>query len=34
MLPLLSRMAADNWRGLSVVYVCPMRALLNNLEPD
>ena len=33
MLPLLSRMAAENWRGLSVVYVCPMRALLNNLEP-
>jgi ATP-dependent Lhr-like helicase len=32
-LPLLSRMAAENWRGLSVVYVCPLRALLNNLEP-
>jgi ATP-dependent helicase Lhr and Lhr-like helicase len=33
MLPLLSRMSAGNWRGLSVVYVCPLRALLNNLEP-
>ena len=33
MLPLLSRMAAGNWHGLSVVYVCPLRALLNNLEP-
>ena len=32
MLPLLSRMAADDWRGLSVVYVCPLRALLNNLR--
>jgi ATP-dependent Lhr-like helicase len=33
MLPLLSRMAAESWHGLSVVYVCPLRALLNNLEP-
>ena len=33
LLPLLSRMAAGNWHGLSVVYVCPLRALLNNLEP-
>jgi ATP-dependent Lhr-like helicase len=32
-LPLLSRMAKDGWRGLSVLYVCPLRALLNNLEP-
>lgn len=32
-LPLLSRMAAEDWRGLSVLYVCPLRALLNNLEP-
>ena len=30
--PLLSRMLAENWRGLSVLYVCPIRALLNNLE--
>ncbi|WP_322753664.1 DEAD/DEAH box helicase [Frankia sp. Cas3] len=33
MLPLLSRMTGDGWRGLSVLYVCPLRALLNNLEP-
>jgi len=32
-LPMLSRMARDSWRGLSVLYVCPLRALLNNLEP-
>nr|WP_269091194.1 DEAD/DEAH box helicase [Actinopolymorpha cephalotaxi] len=32
-LPLLSRMAAEGWRGLSVLYVCPLRALVNNLEP-
>jgi len=31
--PLLSRMATDDWRGLTVLYVCPLRALLNNLEP-
>lgn len=31
--PLLSRMATQDWRGLSVLYVCPLRALLNNLEP-
>lgn len=31
--PLLSRMAAQGWRGLSALYVCPLRALLNNLEP-
>jgi ATP-dependent Lhr-like helicase len=33
MLPLLSRAEAEHWRGLSVLYVCPLRALLNNLEP-
>ena len=32
-LPLLSRMAGEGWRGLSALYVCPLRALLNNLEP-
>ena len=32
-LPLLSRIATDGWRGLSVLYVCPLRALLNNLHP-
>lgn len=31
--PLLSRMAQEDWRGLTVLYVCPLRALLNNLEP-
>jgi ATP-dependent Lhr-like helicase len=31
--PLLSRMEAEGWRGLTVLYVCPLRALLNNLEP-
>lgn len=31
--PLLSRMAVEEWRGLTVLYVCPLRALLNNLEP-
>jgi len=32
-LPVLSRMLDENWRGLSVLYLCPLRALLNNLEP-
>ncbi|MHA7653803.1 DEAD/DEAH box helicase [Mycobacterium sp. ML4] len=31
--PLLSRMAGDDWQGVSVLYVCPLRALLNNLLP-
>jgi len=31
--PLLSRMAAEDWHGTSVLYVCPLRALLNNLAP-
>lgn len=31
--PLLSSMAQDQWRGLSVLYVTPLRALLNNLLP-
>jgi len=31
--PLLSRMDEEDWTGLSVLYVCPLRALLNNLEP-
>jgi ATP-dependent helicase Lhr and Lhr-like helicase len=30
--PILSRMLEEDWRGLSVLYVCPIRALLNNLE--
>lgn len=33
MLPLLTRMENEQWPGLSVVYVCPLKALLNNLEP-
>lgn len=30
--PVLSRMLTEEWRGLSVIYVCPIKALLNNLE--
>jgi len=33
LLPLLSRMVDERWSGLSVLYVCPLRALLNNLLP-
>jgi ATP-dependent Lhr-like helicase len=31
--PLISRMAAEGARGVSAVYVCPLKALLNNLAP-
>lgn len=31
-LPVLSRMLKEDWRGLSVLYLCPIRALLNNLH--
>jgi ATP-dependent helicase Lhr and Lhr-like helicase len=31
--PVLSRMLSEDWRGLSVLYLCPLRALLNNLHP-
>ncbi|WP_433366166.1 DEAD/DEAH box helicase [Streptosporangium sp. CA-115845] len=31
--PLLSAMAAQRWTGVSVLYVCPIKALLNNLLP-
>lgn len=31
--PVLSQILTEDWRGLSVLYVCPIRALLNNLEP-
>lgn len=31
--PLLSRMTAQGWKGTSVLYVCPLKALLNNLLP-
>lgn len=30
--PVLTRMATEGWSGTSVLYVCPLRALLNNLE--
>jgi len=32
MLPVLSRMLSEEWKGLSVLYICPIKALLNNLE--
>ncbi|MGH9276597.1 MAG: helicase-related protein, partial [Acidimicrobiales bacterium] len=28
-----TRILTEGWRGLSVLYVCPLRALLNNLHP-
>lgn len=31
--PLFSRMLTEEWRGLSTLYLCPIRALLNDLEP-
>ena len=30
--PVLSLICGRNWSGLSVLYVCPLRALLNNLH--
>ncbi|NHA66854.1 DEAD/DEAH box helicase [Phycicoccus sp. CMS6Z-2] len=33
MLPLLSAMEQQSWLGLSLLYVCPLKALLNNLQP-
>jgi ATP-dependent Lhr-like helicase len=30
--PTLSRLLTENWTGLSVIYVCPLKALLNNLH--
>lgn len=30
--PVLSRMLTEDWSGLSVLYVCPIKALLNNLD--
>jgi ATP-dependent Lhr-like helicase len=30
--PVLSRMLAEGWSGLSVLYICPIKALLNNLD--
>lgn len=31
--PLLSEMESAGWQGLTVLYVAPLRALLNNLHP-
>jgi ATP-dependent helicase Lhr and Lhr-like helicase len=31
--PLLTAMEQRNWSGLSVIYLCPLKALLNNLLP-
>ena len=31
-IPILSRMLTEAWPGTSVLYVCPIKALLNNLE--
>jgi len=33
MIPVLSRMLVESWPATSVLYVCPIKALLNNLEP-
>lgn len=30
--PILSRICGENWNGLSMLYVCPLKALLNNLH--
>lgn len=30
--PVLSRQLSEGWVGASILYVCPIRALLNNLE--
>ncbi len=30
--PLLSRILSENWGPISILYVCPIKALLNNLE--
>jgi ATP-dependent Lhr-like helicase len=31
--PLFSRMLSDSWEPLSILYLCPIKALLNNLAP-
>jgi ATP-dependent Lhr-like helicase len=31
--PLLTRMTDERWSGTSVLYICPLKALLNNLLP-
>lgn len=30
--PIASRMLTEDWTGLSVLYICPIKALLNNLN--
>ncbi|TVP96686.1 MAG: DEAD/DEAH box helicase [Planctomycetaceae bacterium] len=30
--PIVSRMLTEDWTGLSVLYLCPIKALLNNLD--
>lgn len=30
--PTVSRMLTEGWSGLSVLYICPIKALLNNLD--
>lgn len=30
--PLLSRLLSESWKAVSVLYVCPIKSLLNNLE--
>lgn len=30
--PVISRMLSEGWNGLSVLYICPIKALLNNLD--
>ncbi len=32
MFPIFSRMVSERWDGLSVIYICPLKALLNNLH--
>lgn len=32
-IPVLSRMSHESWQSTTVLYVCPIKALLNNLEP-
>lgn len=32
MFPVFSRLVSERWDGLSVIYVCPLKALLNNLH--
>ncbi|GAA4479495.1 DEAD/DEAH box helicase [Rhodococcus olei] len=33
MFPILTRMQRERWHGISVLYLCPLKALLNNLQP-